>query len=460
MNAWGCRGFRGPLGAGLLTTVVALAACDPCLGTPNCDGGGPRVVMDGQIVAPTDGSGRDGVRITVVRTGGVALAKDTASTRTADGGFWRVELAALEAGDVIVDANVSTPSDSVGYWVRGIRVHTVDRAGDARLLDRWVSDPYYAVQAELFLRSRATKPRLANTGVEFRRTGGVALSDSVYRGTTDAFGRVSLFGLNDYPKTFGDVVGDVTAFLPEPYGPSVSRGVRLGPPTHEYRAAPSVIAIGVGPSLAYFGYVYSRATGKLLTGVPVDIQRTGGVPLAAEKVSIVSNAGGAAIFTLEPLARGVVDVQITLHTPPPGSAVVMNAKLATFDADTGRNLTNWSLGPHLPYFGVVRSSFGHPFVDAPVEVRRTGGIAVNPEAFTTRTNGDGVFSVQPAPLALGEAIFEITVRLPPPYNGFVVRNVKLSTLEEDVPSGRALWVWDLDRAFDAPPGAVITPLTP
>jgi hypothetical protein len=138
----------------------------------------------------------------------------------------------------------------------------------------------------------------------------------------------------------------------------------------------------------------------------------------------------------------------------------MNASLSTFDADTGRHLTNWNIGPHLPYFGVVRANFGFPFVNIPVDIRRTGGIPVQPESFTTRTNGDGVFVVQPVPLALGEAIFEITVHLPPPYTGFRVSNVRLSTLEEDAPSGKVLWVWDVDRGVDAPPGAVVTPLTP
>jgi hypothetical protein len=41
-----------------------------------------------------------------------------------------------------------------------------------------------------------------------------------------------------------------------------------------------------------------------------------------------------------------------------------------------------------------------------------------------------------------------------------VSNVRLSTLEEDAPSGKVLWVWDVDRGLDAPPGAVVTPLTP
>jgi hypothetical protein len=446
--------------ASIACGVSAVAACDPCFGTASCSDRGARLVMDGQIVAPTDGSGRDRVTVSIVRRGGVALAQDSVTTVTAGGGFWRVEMPALESGEVIVDANVRTTTDTVGYWVRGIHLHTVDRPGDAKLIDRWVADPYYAIQAELYLRSLANKPRIGWAPVEFRRTGGVRLTDSVYRSQTDPFGRVSLFGVGDFPTTFGEVVGDLTVFMPEPWGTSVIHGVRIGPPTHVFRQPPSVMLLGAGPSLAYYGYIYNRATAKLMPGVRVDIQRTGGIPVEPANLSVVSSPQGVVIFTLQPLAQGTVNVRITVNTPPPGSPVVMNASLATFDADTGRHLTNWNIGPHLPYFGVVRANFGFPFVNIPIEVRRTGGIAVQPESFTTRTNGDGVFVVQPAPLALGDAIFEITVRLPPPYTAFRVSNVRLSTLEEDAPSGRPLWVWDVDRGLDGPPGSVVTLLPP
>src|SRR5262245_31672586 len=102
--------------------IVATAGCDPCFGTASCSGNGPRLVMDGQIVAPGDGSGQDRVTVSVVRTGGVALAHDSATTVTDDGGFWRVEIPALATGDVVLDANVRTATDTVGYWVRGIRL--------------------------------------------------------------------------------------------------------------------------------------------------------------------------------------------------------------------------------------------------------------------------------------------------------------------------------------------------
>jgi hypothetical protein len=390
----------------------------------------------------------------------VALADDTASTVTRDGGFWHVELPALEAGDAIVDVNVRSESNPDGYWVRGIHLTTVSRGGEGRVVERWVTAPYFAVAAELFLRSFATKPRVANTRVAFRRTGGVELQDSVFQGVTDASGRVVLFGGANLPETIGEVVGELTVFMGDPWGTMVLPNIRIGPPTHVFRASPSVILLGVGPSLAYYGYVSNRATGKLMPGVQIDVRRLGGIPLRISNLSMVSSPQGAVIFNLEPEGPGVVNVEITVRAPPPGTPVVMNASLATFNADTARHLTNWNLEPSLPYFGVVRASFGRPFVDAPVEIRRTGGIAVQPDSFTTRTNGDGVFSVQPVPLAIGDAIFDMIVRLPPPYNGFIVRNVRLSATEQDFPFGRPFWVWDLDVRLDAPPGATVTPLSP
>jgi len=174
---------------------------------------------------------------------------------------------------------------------------------------------------------------------------------------------------------------------------------------------------------------------------------------------VVSDKDGIVNLKTRPLASGTLKTRVTLRPPPPASVVVMDIDLPTFDSDTGRLYANWSVGPYLPYYGIVVVS-GQGLTNVPIEVRRTDGIAVEPASFSTRTMGEGVFIVSPMPLALGDAIFEITIRSPAPFTPFVVRNVRVPAVEQDFPQGKAIWVWSLERGPSGPPGSIATPLTP
>jgi len=410
------------------------------------------------MVDASRGAAQDGVTIDVVRTGGVALEQDSVRTQTAGGGHWRIAIGAVSAGDAVVDVIVTPVAPGRPYRVSGLRIHTVDRGGDALLLDRWVVDPYYPVQLELFYRMNPDS-LAAGVAVEFRRTGGAELTNQVYIAATDRSGRVEAFLYNDFPTSLSDVVGDLTVTLPSPYGPSVTRGFRIGPPTYLFRAPIRVIRPGVGPSLRYVVQIYHRATGAPLSGVRVDVQRTGGIPVEPASYSVVSDKDGIVNLKTRPLASGTLKTRVTLRPPPPASVVVMDIDLPTFDSDIGRLYANWSVGPYLPYYGIVVVS-GQGLTNVPIEVRRTDGIAVEPASFSTRTMGEGVFIVSPMPLALGDAIFEITIRSPPPFTPFVVRNVRVPAVEQDFPQGKAIWVWSLERGPSGPPGSIATPLTP
>ena len=109
----------------------------------------------------------------------------------------------------------------------------------------------------------------------------------------------------------------------------------------------------------------------------------------------------------------------------------------------------WGIGPHLLYYGrIVAGGVGVANVD--VELRRTGGVAVEPASYTARTGAEGYFPMSPVPLANGELLADLHVRPPAPYAAFVVRGLRLPTSVEDLSSARPFGTWDLQ-----PPPALL-----
>lgn len=231
--------------------TAAQPACDPCAGVARCERGA-YLAVNGQIVDPATGAGMDGVRIDIVRRGGLALESDSLSVLTGDGGHWRLQLSPVGQGAVDVDIVVSVPGFDP-YRVPTV-LETREHGGDARVLDRWVPVPYFAYAGEFFL-SGTDDVRAAGVAVEFRRTSGVLLrgpgiESGVFRATTDAAGRVNVFpattGNAVLPATIGAVVGDFVVRLAPPLGTTTVRGVRLEA-TPVYRRAPAIIRAAVGP---------------------------------------------------------------------------------------------------------------------------------------------------------------------------------------------------------------------
>jgi hypothetical protein len=232
----------------LLAMVTAQASCDPCSGIASCDRGA-YLAIDGQIVDPAFGGGIDGVPVSVVRTGGVAVNADSVAVTTSDGGHWRVELAPHDAGAVTVAVVVAVPGHAP-YRVP-LTVQTRPHGGDATLLDPWIPEPYFAYAGELFLKGTADQ-RVNDAAVEFRRTGGVALrgdglAGGVYRTRTDVAGRFSMFPTDGgpFPVTFGDVVGELRVDL-GPLGITVIPNVVLSP-TPVFHRQRDIYRVAVGP---------------------------------------------------------------------------------------------------------------------------------------------------------------------------------------------------------------------
>jgi hypothetical protein len=197
-----------------------LTSCDPCSGIASCSSGA-YLSATGQIVDAESRQGVDGVRIDAIRVGGIEVEKDSLSTVTSNGGFWRLEFSPTSAGTLDADFQVSPPGVA-SYRLHGVRLTTRDHGGDANLNERWVTVLYFYHLLELFTGGAADR-RVENAQVTFTRTGGVELrgpgvSSGAYHDTTDIGGRMPLFpwtGSNAvYPIEDGAVVGTLTIVAP------------------------------------------------------------------------------------------------------------------------------------------------------------------------------------------------------------------------------------------------------
>jgi hypothetical protein len=233
--------------------TLALGACDPCAGIVGCSNG-KYLAAAGQMVDAGSGGGIDGVRIDIVRTGGIELGADSVSTITSGGGFWRIELSPSLPGTLLADVKVSPPGYAP-YRLRNVPLTTREHGGDANLNERWIPFLYFDYIGEFFINGTVdTRPE--GVPVEFRRTSGGELtgpgqSAGVYRAPTNVAGRIHLFpttgdsavfALDDAPVT-GDLVVHLSAT-----DSTYWQGVQIAP-QHTFRDRrnfPPVIRIAVG----------------------------------------------------------------------------------------------------------------------------------------------------------------------------------------------------------------------
>jgi hypothetical protein len=198
-----------------------------------------------------------GVRIDVVRTGGIELGHDSLSTTSDENGMWRVELSPRDVGTALVDIEV-TPPDSPSYRLHDVALVTHDHRGDANLNERWVSYLSIPAYGEFFLNTGGDD-RAAAAHVEFRRTGGIPWSgpgvhDDTWSGTTDELGHVPLFprtGPNAVVFTDGGaLVGELTITTADGAGVMTVRNVSLGTTNvyHDRSFLPPILRLPVPAS--------------------------------------------------------------------------------------------------------------------------------------------------------------------------------------------------------------------
>lgn len=249
-----CASVSAPRLSLLALLLCLTSACDPCSGVIGC-ANGRYLSAAGQIVDPVTGDGLDGVRIDVVRTGGIEVDVDSIAVTTAGGGFWRAELSARAPGTVVADMRVSAPGWAP-YRLKSVSLATHEHRGDANLNQRWIPFLYFDYVGEFYLSGTAdTRPE--GIMVEFRRTSGAVLTGpgqdrGTYRAPTNIAGRIHLypttgdsavFALDDAPLT-GDLIVHLSA-TDSTFWP----GVQLTPKNtfRDRRDFPPVIRIAVGP---------------------------------------------------------------------------------------------------------------------------------------------------------------------------------------------------------------------
>jgi hypothetical protein len=257
-------------------------------------------------------------------------------------------------------------------------------------------------------------------------------------------------------RSLGDLFGEVSVTFPN--------GERLTSPTrvvsrHVFRPRADIVRIGIGPAIGWVVEFVSRATNRPQPGVQVRFTRTGGPEMIPPSVARVSDASGRVTLSARALESGTISGTLEIIPPAPGSpSSIPNFSLEAIDDDIHRLYGVIDVMPYMPYWGVVKIA-GLGANEVAVEFRRTGGIPLQEDVVTSRST-EGAFAMRPVPLAQGEVIGDLTIRALAPYPSFVVRGIRMSTVDLNGVPERLLHVWDLDLPPTGPPGTTVQILPP
>lgn len=188
----------------------------------------------------------------------------------------------------------------------------------------------------------------------------------------------------------------------------------------------------VAPQVRYGGVVTTLFPDIPARDVRVEFVRRGGVALEDATLTAVSDSAGR--FVLEGRAReeGAVTGDLTFHPPAPIAPLTIgDVRMETARAAGElRQLGSWGVEyPFFSYRGALfhRNNGQPPAEGIEVEFRRTGGIPIEPDTFTVRTDEAGHFLLRPRTTVTGEVTGELVVHLLPPFQPYLVRGIRLST---------------------------------
>lgn len=429
--------------AGLVT------ACDPCTGMAGCSGD-PAAGISGRILDEITGAPAAGVPIDFIRVGGAPVRRDSVRVTTDSEGLFAATLDALASEDVIVDVVVSPPG-LPGYRVRNLRVPVSRRSGEAMVLPAWANRPTLPELAYAYRRA-FPKSTYTNVNVTFRRTGGTpvdGLVNETFTTSGGADGWFALFARQVRPLTLDTLYGELTVAEAAPFQ---TRSVKIVP-SHEFRRHARLLDFGFGPSIEWHFIAIDRGHGgRVVSGVTVEFQKTGGIPVTVPNWTATTDGTGQVIFPGMTEASGELFGRLSVTPPAPWKAFQRDIALSTFEADSGRMFDTLWVGPGLPYKVRVRNG-AQALANVEVEFIRTGGISVVPDRFTVKTNSAGEAFIEPDPAVEGTVTADIVVRPPAPFATFTVRGVQMQAIDGDRPSRHVLLGdWDVN----APP---VTPGT-
>jgi hypothetical protein len=264
--------------------------------------------------------------------------------------------------------------------------------------------------------------------VEFVRTRGVVLDRDTLRGLTDRHGR---FRLEGAASEDGTATGRLILHPPAPLAPLTVDDVELV----ASRAQGDVRYLGDWkipyPYLPYEVHFYRVGTGAPVQGMEVEFRRTGGIPVSPDTFRVTSDGFGNVKLRPRTDVPGVLHGELLVYPLPPLQPyVIPNLRMQTFVAERiDSTLVRSGVGLAISYGGaLVWQGTGQPVANAEVEFRRTGGVMIQPERFTSRSDGFGTFFLRSTPLVNGEVVGDLVVRPPAPYREQTVRNLRLPVM--------------------------------
>lgn len=279
-----------------------------------------------------------GIEVEFQRTGGIAADPDTFVVVTNADGAFSLVTTPLADGVLVGDLIVRPPPPAVAETIQAIRMQTVDTE-PLILFGVWGYGYGILYGSQLWL--RGTEGPAVGLDVEFRRTGGIAITPDNIVTRTDSAGR---FPLAASAAGAGQVVGDLTVRLPAPLPPTVIPGVSIA--TFASDEMRFLGYWGVGPSLRYLGQLLRADADVPIVDAVVEFQRTGGIAVTPDLLVSRTIPSGLFLLTLNPLDTGEVVGNLTIRPPAPfRDTTFTGVRLRTFDHDAQRFAGLWRIAP-------------------------------------------------------------------------------------------------------------------
>lgn len=386
----------------------------------------PAVRFVGELRA-RPGINLTGASLQADRSGGVEGDLSVSTSVGADGRFY-IEGTARATGKMILRLTVTGPRLSRAYVRDGVEVPVVYRDTVPTVQGTYSIGSGLLYVARIFRRGPDTP--LAGVTAVFRRRSGISVAVDSVKSISTADGLVSL---QLTPNGNGEVVGDLELRPPFPIPARTITGIRLA--TMEDDSVRLAGSFGVGVQVRYAYEFFRRSALTPAANVEVEFRPTSG-PLSAV-ITGRTNAAGIFGVTAATTSAGTVTGDLTVrYLDPRPPEVRTGLQLAAVADDSIRYGGYLGVGPSLLYVGTVQDAATFaPIASGTAEFRRTAGIAVEQAVFSWPINAVGLFRMSPTPLADGEVVGDVTLRLTAPYRDTTFTNVRLTTFAND--SGRA-----------------------
>lgn len=278
--------------------------------------------------------------------------------------------------------------------------------------------------------------------VVFRRTGGAELLQDSVVAISGPEGR---FHLEAEAAEGGEVVGSIT--VRSDVGPEYTiDDVHI--PIADIRGDGSVLPQRwvVDPYFDFLGELYAFTTQRPI-GVysKVTFRRTGGIEIEPDTFVAETDFDGRFTLTPKALGHGEIVGDLTVRGVIGDrfdTRVIRDVRFSTTHVERPLAVRGvWYLGLSMRYVGQIHyRTDGEPAVGVPVHFERTGGLEVEPDTFTVRTDGAGRFPLRFEPEESGVLTGRLTFELGPPV-GTVTYDVEIPSL--DVVEERVFNVWTL-----------------